>query len=218
MKIENLRKSYSQNVVFDNFNLDIEENRITCVLGESGSGKTTLLNVIAGLTDYEGSVPKVKCSYVFQEHRLIPNLTVFNNLKIVCPDESKIFSSLERAGISDKAASYPNELSGGQAQRVSVLRAFLFDSRMILMDEPFSSLDLKLKIKMMEFYKQLHGDNAKTSLFVTHDVDEAVYLADRIIVISDGKIVLDTANQNVSGYGANSAVRELLINTLLSKQ
>lgn len=217
MKIENLRKSYSQNIVFENFDLEIEENKITCVLGESGSGKTTLLNVVAGLTDFEGIVPKVRCSYVFQEPRLIPNLTVYNNLKIVCSDESKIRASLERAGISDKASSYPNELSGGQAQRVSVLRAFLFDSQIILMDEPFSSLDLKLKIKMMEFYKDLHKETHRTSLFVTHDVDEAICLADRIIVISHGKMTLDTINQNVSGYGANSAVRERLINTLLLK-
>lgn len=216
MRIDKLCKSYGKNVVYRNFHMEVEDGKVTCLLGESGSGKTTLLNVIAGLTDYTGSVPQVKCSYVFQEHRLLPNLTVFQNLRLVCSDEAKIWAALEGARLSDRVHSYPGSLSGGQAQRASVLRAFLYDAELILMDEPFSSLDLKLKIKMMELFKTMLSSTGKTALFVTHDVDEAVYLADRIIVISGGKTVFDVQNTvEVRRYGANSAVREELIESLL---
>lgn len=216
MKIENLCKSYGNLTVFEHFNLEIADNAVTCILGESGSGKTTLLNAVAGLTDYSGTVTPVKCSYIFQSPRLIPNLTVLKNLQLVCKDNGAILSALQTAGIADKANAYPIALSGGQAQRVAILRAFLYRADIILMDEPFSSLDLKLKIKMMELFNGLRRENALSALFVTHSVDEAVYLADRVVVLSDGNIVCDIPNTGKGlPYGANSSVREQLVNTLL---
>ena len=90
MKIENLSKKYGGLTVYENFSLDIEDGKITCILGESGSGKTTLLNCIAGMTDYGGNIEKRKCAYVFQTPRLVPNLTVFKNLSLICSDKTKI--------------------------------------------------------------------------------------------------------------------------------
>lgn len=215
--IKNLCKHYSGTPVFEQLNLEIEDGKVTCVLGESGAGKTTLLNVIAGLTEYQGYVEKVKCSYIFQEHRLVPNLTVRKNLRLVCRDDKKIDDMLARIGLESKADSYPVALSGGQAQRVSIARAFLYPADIVLMDEPFSSLDLKLKINMMDLFSGVRMDGGgRTAVFVTHDVDEAVYLADRVIVLSGGNIVYDAPNQRVERYGDDSFMRRNLLRTLLS--
>jgi NitT/TauT family transport system ATP-binding protein len=217
MIIKNLSKSYGDNKVYDNFNLEIEEGKITCILGESGSGKTTLLNIIAHLTPFDGEVERVTSSYIFQTPRLVPNLTVFNNLKLIEKDEDKINGILKEVGLDDKKDSYPKALSGGQAQRAAISRAFLYQSDIILMDEPFSSLDLKLKIKIMDLFLTLQKQDKRTALFVTHDVDEAIYLADRIIIVRGGQIICDQKNVNESrSYGKNSDMRQMLIERILS--
>jgi NitT/TauT family transport system ATP-binding protein len=215
MKIENLSKSYGENKVYQNFNLQVDDGKVTCILGQSGSGKTTLLNVVAGLTDYEGKVTCAKPSYIFQTPRLVPNLTVYGNLKLVCSDDKKIEQILADTNLSDKAGEYPNHLSGGQAQRVALCRAFLYDSDLLLMDEPFSSLDLKLKIKMIDLFKSLLAGSNKTTLFVTHDIDEALYLSDKIIVIDDGKIVYECAVEKKEPYGQNQEYRQKLMDIIL---
>ena len=106
MRIENLTKKYGENTVYENFSLDINEGEITCILGESGSGKTTLLSCIAGITDFVGEISGVKCSYVFQTPRLVPNLTVYNNLKLVCSDDNNIEEILDGLFIKNKRNSY----------------------------------------------------------------------------------------------------------------
>ena len=191
IEIKNFSKSYSEVCVFKDFNLNLEDGKITCILGESGSGKTTLLNAVSGLIKYEGSISPVKCSYVFQQPRLVPNLTVYGNLKLVCGNEDKIANMLGRVHLTEKAQSYPVKLSGGQAQRVALARAFLYESEAILMDEPFSALDLKLKKEMTELFFEIWREDKRTALFVTHDVDEAASVAQRIVVISGGKSVYD---------------------------
>ena len=216
MLIKNLTKSYGSTPVFKNFNLEIAEGAVTCILGGSGAGKTTLLNVIAGLTAFSGEVTSVKCSYIFQEPRLVPNLTVYGNLRLVCRDDGAIRYMLEKTGLTQKESSYPIALSGGQAQRVSVARAFLYKSDVVLMDEPFSSLDLKLKISMMKVFGEVRANDGRTAVFVTHDIDEALYLADRIIVLSDGKIVFDNINERNLPFGADSPLRQKLIGVLTS--
>ena len=209
MLIKNLTKRYKDAAVFEDFNLETGDGAVTCILGPSGAGKTTLLNAIAGLTDYDGQITPVRCSYIFQEHRLVPNLTVRKNLRLVCSDDDKITAMLARAGLSDKAESYPVALSGGQAQRVSIARAFLYDSDVVLMDEPFSSLDLKLKKDMMDAFREVRSSNGRSAIFVTHDVDEALFLADRIIVLSHGKIIFDSPNRQKVAFGAGSPLRFL---------
>lgn len=191
IEIKNLTKKYGDLSVYNNFNLSIEEGKIIGVLGESGSGKTTLLNCIAGLTPFDGSITKLKCSYVFQTPRLVPNLTVKENLKLICKDENKVNEMLSKVHLEDKAGSYPIMLSGGQAQRVSLARAFLFDSDIILMDEPLSSLDLRLKKEITDLFLSIWQNDKRTAVYVTHDIDEAAYIAHRIIVLRCGKIMQD---------------------------
>lgn len=216
LSIKNLTKKYNNLTVYENFTLDIEESGTTCILGESGCGKTTLLNAVAGLVAYEGEITHKSVSYVFQSSRLIPNLTVEGNLKFIGVDVDLIAGMLERVGLADKLNAYPAQLSGGEAQRVSLCRAFLKEADVLLMDEPFSSLDLKTKLSVMELFKNLHAEEERCTLFVTHDIDEALYLADRIIVLRSGKILKDLENANKAEFGANSLLREEIIKTLLN--
>lgn len=215
ISIKNFTKSYADKTVYENFNLEIKEEGITCILGESGCGKTTLLNAVAGLIDYGGEITKKRVSYVFQTPRLIPNLTVGENLKFIGADSNRAAYMLERVGLTYKKNSYPNSLSGGEAQRVSLVRAFCFRSDVLLMDEPFSSLDLKTKLSVMELFKSLCKEEQRGAVFVTHDIDEALYLADRILVMRGGSIINDLTNQNKGEFGANSPLREQIIKALL---
>lgn len=217
MKIENLSKSFGSLVLFKDFNLDIKEGEITCILGKSGSGKTTLLNMIAGIENYQGQIDKIKPSYVFQEPRLIPNLTVEGNLSMVCSDAKKIQDILQSAQIADKQKNYPATLSGGQAQRVSLCRAFIYDGDVLLMDEPFSSLDLKLKITLMQTFAKMWRESKRTTIFVTHDVEEALCLAHRILILSDGKITSDIRLEGdvMREYGSPTPDRTKILSAIL---
>ncbi len=219
ISVKNVSKSYGKTQVYKNFNFEIEDGKITCVLGESGSGKTTLLNMIAAITPYEGEITPVKCSYVFQDPRLVPNLTVSGNLRLVCKDGSAVENMLAAVGLSDKAESYPAELSGGQKRRVSLARAFLYGADLVLLDEPFSSLDLKIKLEMIELFSKLQKEGKKTALFVTHDVDEAVMLSDRVVILKGGKITFDIMadgkNGDINAFGKESEIKNKLIAEIL---
>lgn len=218
IEIKNFSKSYGTTTVYKDFNLSLEEGKITCLLGASGSGKTTLLNALAGLIDAQGEIPKLKCSYIFQNARLVPNLTVRGNLALVCKDRVKIDEMLKSVGLSGKADRYPVSLSGGEAQRVAIARAFLFDSDILLMDEPFSSLDLKLKYKMLDLFFEIWQKDKRTVLMVTHDVDEAVAAAQRILILSEGKIKYDFAPETPVPREADKCaeVRETTVRFLLN--
>ncbi|MBQ3116653.1 MAG: ABC transporter ATP-binding protein [Clostridia bacterium] len=194
IKIENLNKKYGEKKVFENFSLEIEKGKITCILGESGCGKTTLLNVLSRLTDFEGRVDEVNCSLVFQTPNLFPNLTAKQNLLLVSNDLKKIDALSNELSVADKLNSYPKHLSGGEAQRISLIRGIIFDADLLLMDEPFSSLDLGVKFRTITALKKRFKEEKKTVVMVTHDVKEAVEMADRIILLSGGKIVYDNKN------------------------
>lgn len=216
ISIENLCKSYPKVELYQNFDLEVQDGEICCVLGESGSGKTTLLNVVANLTDYSGEVKSGKCGYIFQSPRLVPNLTVEKNLRLVCKDDKKIAEMLEKVRLSDKTEEYPAHLSGGQAQRVAIARAFLYGANVILMDEPFSSLDLKLKREMCELFFSVWEESKPSVLFVTHDVDEAISVSDRILVISRGKVVFDFRHTQKPPRGDDPTLRKKLVDALIN--
>lgn len=225
MKIEGVCKSYGKHIVFDNFDLEIREGEILCVLGNSGGGKTTLLNILAELTPYTGEkigVPD-RVSYIFQEPRLLSNLTARGNLAFVGCEKEKIDETLRKVELLDKADKRPDELSGGERQRVSIARAFCADFELLLMDEPFSSLDTGLKVRLIKMFdglwqeKKRTGEKA-TAVFVTHDLEEALMLADRIVVLKNGKIVFERAVKRVnslSEYGAPSPLRKEILEILL---
>ncbi len=192
ISLKNISKNYGENIVYQDFNLDIEENKTLVILGESGSGKTTLLNILMGITDYAGQIENMptEISPIFQKDRLVANLTVEQNIKLTSPN-ANVSELLLEVGLAGKEKQYPKSLSAGMARRVAIARALASNAPIILMDEPFINLDIGLKFSLMEKLKARLKLNKKTVIVVTHDIKEAVFLADRIIVLANGKIVLD---------------------------
>ena len=197
ISIKNVTKRYGDKTVYENFNLDIEKDRITVILGESGSGKTTLLSMLANLTDYDGEIVGVanQKSMIFQTDRLIPNLTVEENIKLVVPN-ADVQSALLKVGLDGTKDLYPKSLSGGMARRVAIVRALLYDAPILLMDEPFINLDIAHKFSIIDDIKNNQKTSPKTVIMVTHDVKEALLIADRIVVIKNGKVVFDENKVN----------------------
>ncbi len=186
MKI-NISKSYDKVIVYNNFSLEIIDHKINVIIGKSGCGKTTLLQCIAGLIEYEGEIiPKVdSIGYVFQEDRLFPYLTVMKNLLIIDNDYEKVNALLDELNVADLKNKFPHQLSGGEKQRISLIRAFLGSNELILMDEPFKSLDYQMKQYLVEMLYTMQKLTDKTVILVTHDIDIALYLGHYIHVLSD---------------------------------
>lgn len=196
ISIRNLNKSYENEEIFKNFNLDLYDDKVNCIIGKSGCGKSTFLNIIAGLIEIQsGEIEGVSLkdiSYIFQEDRLIEWLTVKENLELALKKyydssiiEAKIDELLDLVGISDIKNKYPSSLSGGMKQRVNIARAFGKPSKVILMDEPFKSLDYKLKYTIIDEFKSLLNKEKRMVVLVTHDLDEAIYFQGNILVFSN---------------------------------
>lgn len=157
--VKNLTCSYEQKTIFDNFDVTFEQGKINVILGGSGVGKTTLLNAIAGIKSYEGQIEGCEdgVSYIFQKDRLIPSISVYKNLDLilkgVVKDKAERKRMIEQTAVDleifDVLKSLPSEISGGQAQRVSMARAFLYPSDVMLLDEPFKALDTALKTRLI---------------------------------------------------------------------
>lgn len=185
MKINNLTKYFDKKLVFDNFSVEIPENKITLVVGESGSGKTTLLRIIAGLdNNYKGEIclKDSKISYVFQEPRLFDALTVKKNLEIIengaTLSVDEILSIVE---LENEHNTYPNELSGGMKMRLSLARALYYNGDVFLMDEPFSALDSDMKNRIIpRVFERIKG---KTVIIVSHNPNEITNYVDNVIKI-----------------------------------
>lgn len=207
ISIQNLSKRFNskENITVDalkNINLDVEENDFICIVGPSGCGKSTLLRIIAGLEDstegkinYKGKEllePTSEIGMVFQNYSLLPWRTVIDNISIGL--EFKRKDKKTRLEVASKylnlinmqkfANAYPYELSGGMQQRVAIARALANDPQVLLMDEPFGALDAHTRIILQKELLRIWEQNKKTVLFVTHSVDEAVYLSDKIIIMS----------------------------------
>lgn len=189
IKIQQLSKSYGKEVVFNNYNLNIEDNKITCIMGPSGCGKSTLLNILAGLIQYKGSVTGLpdRISYVFQQHNLLPNKTLLDNVKFVAPDYPNAEELMELLGLRDFMHKYPSQVSGGQRQRAAIARSIAYEPELLLMDEPFSSVDHNLKLQMLQELRRIIKDKQITCIFVTHDKEEAEVFGERIEVMEEGE-------------------------------
>ena len=202
MIVKDLSVQYGEKIVLEKLNLVFPDRKITCVLGPSGCGKTTLLNCIAGIVPYSGRIEEKpdRAGYVFQNPTLFDHLTIEKNVEFVLKKdvkdkkvrEEKVDRVLRQVGLYEERNSYPNTLSGGMAQRVSLARAFAYDCGLLLLDEPFKGLDVALKKKIGDVFLRLYVSSCPTTVFVTHDIDEAVLFAHKIIVLSsDGAVKLE---------------------------
>ncbi len=182
MLIKNLSKAYEDKVVLKDFTLEVEDRTITCIMGESGCGKTTLLNMIAQ------SMGQTAVSYLFQEPRLLPWRTVLENVAIPLKgDTEKARRFLDLVGLSEALDKYPAQLSGGMSQRVAMARAFSYPAKLVLMDEPFQNLDVKLKDNLLRAFLDLWDKDPaghKTVLWVTHNITEACLAADKVLCMA----------------------------------
>lgn len=197
VEVKDVSKRYGNLQVLRDFNIKFEEKTISALLGPSGCGKTTLLNIISGLEQYDSGnikgIENKKFSYIFQEDRLVPWLSVEENIHFVL---KRLYRNQEIINITDKYLKivgleeykhyYPRELSGGMKQRVAIARAFAYPSDILLMDEPFKGLDMDLKTNLSEAFISLWKKDKKTVVFVTHDMNEAMVLADYVFIL-DGK-------------------------------
>jgi NitT/TauT family transport system ATP-binding protein len=194
--INGLSKAYNSIPVLDHLSLGFHTGSVTAILGPSGCGKTSILNILAGLDhDYSGSLKgfgEAVAAYVFQEDRLMPWMSAAANVEFVLrPFMDKpgrtvaALEALEAVGLADSASHFPDQLSGGMRRRVALARAFAFPSKVILLDEPFSALDLKTRISVMDLFLDLRQTDGRTAIVVTHDVREAIYLGDCIATLSE---------------------------------
>lgn len=200
INIINVSKKYELEdkniVVLNNINLNIDENKITVILGRSGCGKTTLLRILGGLEKCDcGKIEHnniKRLAYVFQEPRLMPWLNVEKNIKFGLNkkqvNDDKIKEIINIVGLSSFEKANPQQLSGGMQQRVSIARALAFEPSFILMDEPFSALDYFTREQMQNELLKIRNKSNCGILFVTHSIDEAIRLGDKIIILEDGNI------------------------------
>lgn len=191
-----LSKRFGANTILDNLDLDIRAGEFVALLGRSGSGKTTLLRALAGLDRISSGtldVPQARTA-VFQEPRLMPWKRAWRNvtlgLKIDQPRE-RARAALEEVGLAHRENAWPSTLSGGEAQRVALARALVREPQLLLLDEPFAALDALTRIRMHQLILSLWRQHRPAVLLVTHDVDEAVLLADRVLVLEQGRIAAD---------------------------
>jgi NitT/TauT family transport system ATP-binding protein len=174
--------------LFDRFSVDFPDKRITAILGPSGCGKSTLLHLLARLLEpISGAIvtelQDAPVSYLFQEPRLLPWSTVLENVLLVNRDSDCAQSCLDMVGLFRHLEKYPEELSGGMRQRLAMARAFACKSPILLMDEPFQALDIALRFSLVDAFRKLWVEDARTTIFVTHDIQEALLLGDRILVM-----------------------------------
>lgn len=196
ISLKNITVRYGDNVIYDDFSFDFPQG-VNVVLGESGSGKTTLLNVICSLVPYEGECNADKASVVFQKADLAP-VSALNNVASVLTGKdakSRAQQMLGLCQIGDKANVRATKLSVGEQQRVALARAFVTDRKLLLLDEPFNSLDLRVKLKLYQTLSDLLQKFEKTVLLVTHDIDEALLLADRVYLLSERPCNLEQVAQ-----------------------
>ncbi|WP_096516226.1 ABC transporter ATP-binding protein [Clostridium perfringens] len=200
IKLINIEKNFGNKKIYDKFSLNFEERKINCILGKSGCGKSTLLNIIANLEEINSGeiigVPE-KIAYVFQEDRLIEWNSIYTNmelplLKFYTKDEreEKIKSILREVELGDYINSYPKELSGGMRQRANIARALLYNGELLLMDEPFKSLDKSSKENIIKIFKKNHLEKNNTVIMVTHDINEALSLGDNIFILGGSPVSL----------------------------
>lgn len=235
IKLKQINKMFGRTLVLNNISLDIPSNQIVALLGPSGSGKTTLLRIIAGLEKqssgqihfHDKDVSRLHArdrhvGFVFQHYALFRHMTVFDNITFgltVLPRRKRPSSNeiknrvtrlLEMVQLAHLANCFPAQLSGGQKQRVALARALAVESQILLLDEPFGALDAQVRKELRRWLRKLHKELKFTSVFVTHDQEEAMEVADKVVVMSQGNIEQVGTPDEVWRAPANRFVLEFL--------
>ena len=235
LEVRNLNKAFGKTVVCNNLNLDVPSGELVALLGPSGSGKTTLLRIMAGLeVPDSGSVlfhgedttsrdvRERNVGFVFQHYALFNHMTIFENVafglrvrpKATRPSDaeikSKVMALLKLVQLDWLADRYPHQLSGGQRQRIALARALAVEPKVLLLDEPFGALDAKVRKELRRWLRRLHDEVHLTSVFVTHDQEEAMEVADRIVVMNEGRIEQVGTPDEVYDHPASPFVLQFL--------
>lgn len=197
VRIRGLRRTFGARDVLDGLDLDIAQGEFLALLGASGTGKTTLLRILGALDRHDAGtvlVPRSR-TVVFQEPRLVPSKKVLGNVTVALPRGPHTRETGRRAlaevGLERHADAWPGTLSGGEAQRVALARALIREPELLLLDEPFAALDALTRLRMHDLVGELCRRHRPAVLLVTHDVDEAIRLADRVAVLRDGRLAVD---------------------------
>ena len=227
--LKNIKKSFDGKVILQDINLSLDEGEIIALVGKSGGGKTTLFNIIAGLlTPDEGEVrldgediidKPGRISYMLQKDLLLPHKTIIDNvaLPLVIKGMSKKDARekagihFEKFGLSGYEKKRPLELSGGMRQRAALLRTYLFSGDVALLDEPFSALDTITRGQMHRWYLSVMDDLKLSTILITHDIDEAILLADRVLVLSGDGIEGSTITHTITIEGRGNKTSEYLL-------
>jgi sulfate transport system ATP-binding protein len=240
IKITNLGKRFGDFVALNNINLEIPDGELTALLGPSGSGKTTLLRIIAGLTDPdEGAVNFFgedathketrdrRVGFVFQHYALFKHMSIFENIAFglrvrpratrpgkeeIREKVNKLLSLVQLQGMAQR---FPSELSGGQKQRVALARALAVEPKVLLLDEPFGALDAKVRLELRRWLRYLHDEIHLTSVFVTHDQEEALEVSDKVVILNKGRVEQTGTPEEVYDNPANPFVYGFLGNVNL---
>ncbi|WP_127025777.1 sulfate/molybdate ABC transporter ATP-binding protein [Rheinheimera mangrovi] len=240
IRIEQINKKFGDFVAVDNVSLSIQTGELTALLGPSGSGKTSLLRIIAGLEQADSGsihfddldisarhVSERGVGFVFQHYALFKHMTVYENVAFgltVKPKKQrptpeqirkKVQHLLELVQLDWTADRYPSQLSGGQRQRIALARALAVEPKVLLLDEPFGALDAKVRAELRRWLRRLHDEIHVTSVFVTHDQEEALEVADKIVVMNKGRIEQQGSPEQVYDNPANPFVYEFLGNVNL---
>ncbi len=234
--IRNVKKQYEDNVVIRDLSLDINPGELFTLLGPSGCGKTTLLRMIAGFNSIEAGtiafddkvindVPVHKRNFgmVFQSYAIFPNMTVYRNVEYglknkKLPKEEikkRVNEILEVVQLTEYKDRYPDKLSGGQQQRVAIARAVVVQPQVLLMDEPLSNLDAKLRLEMRSVIRKLQRELGITTVYVTHDQEEALAISDRIAVMNKGEIYHCDTPERIYSRPYNTFVADFIGNSTM---
>lgn len=238
VRLENIVKKFGSTVAVNNFSAELQDGHLICLLGPSGCGKSTILNMLCGITDVtEGHIyfddeevtklppDQRNIGMVFQNYALYPHMTVLEN--IAFPLEVKKIPKAERNQKAIEIAKlvhvdmllkrFPGELSGGQQQRVAIARALVKNPKLLLMDEPLSNLDARLRLEMREEIRRIQQETGVTTIFVTHDQEEAMSISDSIILLKDGTLIQSDLCQNLYKNPNCLFVSEFLGNPPINK-
>ncbi len=238
LEIFDLKKSFNNQEILKGISFDVYKGEFLSLLGPSGCGKTTLLRILIGIEKQDSghikkdneiidtlSPSKRKMGIVFQNYALFPNMTVLENVLYVLKvnkhskEEAKkiALNILEKVGLKDEINKKPNQLSGGQMQRVAIARTLALNCQIILFDEPLSALDADNRLTLKREFKEIQKRFGVTMIYVTHDQEEAFSLSDRVMVMKDGEIVqLDTPNQ-IFNNPKNGYVKSFIVDHLKEK-